>query len=108
MDQPQKDAIAHGDGLLLIAAGPGTGKTEVLAARALKLLCCDGVPPSSIMLTSFTDKATRNLVDRLEEGFAYLANLYPQLAEVDTAEVRIGTLHALCNRILQEHRYTAY
>ena len=60
------------------------------------------------MLTSFTDKAARNLVDRLEEGFAYLAKLYPQLAGVDTAEVRIGPLHALCNRILQEHRYTAY
>ena len=60
------------------------------------------------MLTSFTDKAARNLVDRLEEGFAYLAKLYPQLAEVDTAEVRIGPLHAQCNHILQEHRYTAY
>ena len=108
LDQPQKDVIAHGNGPLLVAAGPGTGKTEVLAARALKLLCCDGVPPKSIMLTSFTDKAARNLEDRLEEGFAYLAKLYPQLASVDTAEVRVGTLHALCNRILQEHRYTAY
>ena len=57
------------------------------------------------MLTSITDKAARNLVDRLEEGFSYLAKLYPQ---VDTAEVRVGTLHALCNRILPEHRYTAY
>lgn len=60
------------------------------------------------MLTSFTDKAARNLEERLEEGFAYLLNLYPWLANIDTAEVRVGTLHALCNRILQEQRYTAY
>lgn len=108
LDQPQKDAIAHGNGPLLVAAGPGTGKTEVLVARALKFLCCDGVQPGSIMLTSFTDKAARNLDERLEEGFAYLVNLYPRLANVDTAEIRVGTLHGLCNRILQEQRYTPY
>ena len=37
LDQAQKDAIGYGDGPLLIAAGPGTGKTEVLVARCLKV-----------------------------------------------------------------------
>ena len=108
LDQPQKDAIAYGSGPLLIAAGPGTGKTEVLVARVLKFMCCDSVAPGSIMLTTFTEKAAQNLEDRLEEGFAYLAKQHPQIATIDTAEIRVGTLHALCNQILQENRYTAY
>ena len=40
------------------------------------------------MLTSFTDKADRNLADRLEEGFAYIRNLYPQLTSIDTVPER--------------------
>jgi DNA helicase-2/ATP-dependent DNA helicase PcrA len=100
LDQAQKQAIQYGVGPLLIAAGPGTGKTEVLVARCLKFICCDGVTPGSIMLTTFTEKAAKNLQDRLSEAFLYLAGMYPQLAGIDTSELRIGTL--------QEYRYTAY
>ena len=109
LDTAQKDAIAHGNGPLLIAAGPGTGKTEVLVARCLKFICCDGVNPGSIILTTFTEKAAKNLEDRLSEAFLFLFNKYPQqLAGIDPSNLRIGTLHGLCNDILQEYRYTAY
>ena len=109
LDKAQKDAIAHGNGPLLIAAGPGTGKTEVLVARCLKFICCDGVNPGSIILTTFTEKAAKNLEDRLSEAFLFLFNKYPQqLASIDPSNLRIGTLHGLCNDILQEYRYTAY
>jgi DNA helicase-2/ATP-dependent DNA helicase PcrA len=67
LDQSQKDAIGYGQGPLLIAAGPGTGKTEVLVARCLKFICCDGVDPGSIILTTFTEKAATNLEDRLRK-----------------------------------------
>src|SRR5437879_11098057 len=108
LDPAQRQAIQYGAGPLLIAAGPGTGKTEVLVARCLKFVCCDSVAPGSVMLTTFTEKAAKNLQDRLSEAFLFLAGMYPQLAEIDPSELRIGTLHGLCNDILQEYRYTAY
>ncbi len=108
LDQSQKKAIGYGDGPLLIAAGPGTGKTEVLVARCLKFICCDRVDPSSIILTTFTEKAARNLEDRLSEALISLSNQYPRLSGIDPSGLRIGTLHGLCNRILQEYRYTEY
>ena len=109
LDKAQKEAIAHGSGPLLIAAGPGTGKTEVLVARCLKFICCDEVDPGSVILTTFTEKAAKNLEDRMSEAFLFLANEYPQqLGGIDPSNLRIGTLHGLCNDILQEYRYTAY
>jgi DNA helicase-2/ATP-dependent DNA helicase PcrA len=108
LDTEQKDAICYGSGPLLIAAGPGTGKTEVLVSRCLKFVCCDSVTPGSILLTTFTEKAAKNLQDRLSEAFLFLAEMYPQLTDIDPSDLRIGTLHGLCNDILQEYRYTAY
>ncbi|MET0462590.1 MAG: ATP-dependent helicase [Chitinophagaceae bacterium] len=108
LDAAQRQAICYGAGPLLIAAGPGTGKTEVLVARCLKFICCDDVAPGSIILTTFTEKAAKNLQDRLSEAFLFLAGMYPQLATIDPSDLRIGTLHGLCNDILQEYRYTAY
>ncbi len=108
LNESQKKAVTYGNGPLLIAAGPGTGKTEVLVARCLKFICCDGIDPSSVLLTTFTEKAAKNLEDRLSEAFLFLANKYPQLIDIDPSNIRIGTLHGLCNDILQEYRYTAY
>ena len=108
LDQAQKNAIGYGNGPLLIAAGPGTGKTEVLVARCLKFICCDGVDPGSIILTTFTEKAAQNLEDRLSEALLSLSQQYPQISDIDPSNLRIGTLHGLCNKILQEYRYTEY
>lgn len=108
LDPAQSQAIQYGAGPLLIAAGPGTGKTEVLVARCMKFMCCDSVPPGSIMLTTFTEKAAKNLQDRLSGAFLFLTGMYPQLGAIDPSALRIGTLHGLCNDILQEYRYTAY
>ena len=108
LDQAQKNAIGYGNGPLLIAAGPGTGKTEALVARCLKFICCDGVEPGSIILTTFTEKAARNLEDRLSEALLSLSQQYPQISNIDPSGLRVGTLHGLCNKILQEYRYTEY
>lgn len=104
----QKNAIRHGQGPLLLIAGPGTGKTEVLVVRCLKLICCDGVAPGSIMVTTFTEKAARNLEERIAEAMMYVEGLHPKLQGIDISQLRIGTLHGLCNEILQEFRYTEY
>lgn len=101
---PQRRAIVHGNGPLHVTAGPGSGKTEVLISRALKLLLVDGVQPGSIFLTTFTEKAAQNLeeriVDRLDRiGFEDV---------VDANELRIGTIHSLCKDVMQEYRYEEY
>ncbi|WGV24596.1 DEAD/DEAH box helicase [Halotia branconii] len=108
LDQKQKEAVEYGDGALWLLAGPGSGKSEVLVTRTLKLLCVDSVNPGSILLTTFTDKAARNLEDRLATYLAALQNADPNLKDVDLADIRIGTLHSLCNEILQESRYPNY
>ena len=104
LDKEQIEAISHGNGPLLIAAGPGTGKTEVLVARCLKFICCDGADPSSVMLTTFTEKAAKNLEDRLSDALFYLTQRYSEVSSIDLSGLRVGTLHGLCNSILQEYR----
>jgi DNA helicase-2/ATP-dependent DNA helicase PcrA len=107
--RPQRDAIAHRAGPLWIIAGPGTGKTEVLVDRCLKLLCVDDVPAGSMLVTTFTEKAAASLQDRLSEGMDRLRREYaPRLDAADVSDLRVGTLHSLCNEIMQEYRYPPY
>lgn len=108
LDNKQKEAVEYDGGALWLLAGPGSGKSEVLVTRTLKLLCVDGVKPRSILLTTFTTKAARNLEDRLATYWAALQNTDPTFQSVDLADIRIGTLHSLCNDILQEYRYSKY
>lgn len=107
-DQEQKDAIVHTGGPLWIIAGPGTGKTEVLVLKVLRLLCCDGIDPQSIIVTTFTEKAALNLENRIASGMLYLSTVYPELAGVTYCQLRIGTIHSLCSDIMQEYRYAPF
>jgi len=108
LDNKQKEAVDYSGGSLWLLAGPGSGKSEVLVTRTLKLLCVDGVKPRSIFLTTFTQKAARNLEDRLASYLVALQNKDSSLSTIDLADIRIGTLHSLCNDILQEYRYPEY
>jgi len=108
LDDKQKQAVDYEGGSLWLLAGPGSGKSEVLVTRTLKLLCVDGVKPRSILLTTFTTKAARNLEDRLATYLAALQETDSTLQAVDLADMRIGTIHSLCNDILQEYRYPNY
>jgi len=102
LDEEQKRAIAHGEGPLFIMAGPGSGKTEVIVARTLKLLLVDGVEPSSIFLATFTEKAARNMKDRISDRLSRLN------ANVSVDNLHLGTLHSLCDNIMREFRYDEY
>ncbi len=109
VNDEQKAVIAHEDGPLWVIAGPGSGKSEVLVLRTLKLVCVDGVHPKSIILTTFTEKAARNIQDRLAIYKNYLDQVDENLRlRVDLSQVRVGTLHSLCNRIMHEYRYSEY
>jgi DNA helicase-2/ATP-dependent DNA helicase PcrA len=68
----------------------------------------DGVAPRSVFVTTFTVKAARNLQDRLASYLAVLQHHFPILRSVDLSDLRIGTIHSLCNDILQEYRYPGY
>lgn len=112
----EQDAIlrhAHGPGWVL--AGPGSGKTEVLTLLVLRLLFVEGdpvqperVPPESIFVTTFTEKAALNLEDRISDYRSRIVAARPELASIDISKLRVGTLHALCNDLLQEDRAPNY
>jgi superfamily I DNA/RNA helicase/RecB family exonuclease len=104
IEDAKERVLAHEEGPLWVTAGPGTGKTEALIIRTLRLLLVDGVAPESIMLTTFTDKGATELEDRLiatVEAFGYGD-------QVAVENVRVGTLHGLCDQIMREFRYPDY
>lgn len=114
---PEQEAIVkHPEGPAWVLAGPGSGKTEVLTVLVLRLLYVDSDPgiqdsrvvPDSIMVTTFTEKAARNLEDRIAGMRASLIVADPSLDAVDISKLRIGTLHGLCNDLLQEFRASNY
>jgi DNA helicase II / ATP-dependent DNA helicase PcrA len=104
----QRAVIEHETGPLWVIAGPGSGKTEVLVLRCLKLVCVEKLTPASIIITTFTERAAKNIEDRMALYKEYLAKSDPSLRQVDLARVRVGTLHSLCNDIMQEYRYPDY
>jgi DNA helicase II / ATP-dependent DNA helicase PcrA len=107
-DEFQTRVISHGDGPLWVIAGPGSGKTDSIVLRCLKLMTVDGVLPRKIVVTTFTDKAARNIEDRIATHMRFLAGKAPQLRGFDYTRLRVGTLHSLCNDIMQEFRYREY
>ncbi len=110
LNEAQLNAVAHGVGSLMIMAGPGSGKSEVIVWRCLKLLLVDDIDPKSIIVTTFTEKAARNLINRITNYITLLrTHLELDIRDVpDASLIYIGTLHSLCNEIMQEYRYTAY
>jgi DNA helicase-2/ATP-dependent DNA helicase PcrA len=107
--------LQHPQGPAWVMAGPGSGKTEVLTLFVLRLLYVEGdvaqpsrVPPESIFVTTFTNKAARNLEDRISSYRALIITARPDLASIDVSKLRIGTLHGLCNDLLQEFRAPNY
>ncbi len=90
LNEPQKEAVLHRDGPIMIVAGAGSGKTKVLTTRIAHLLAT-GVDAFNILALTFTNKAAAEMKERVEKilGNNEARNLY------------IGTFHSVFARILR-------
>lgn len=98
----QREAILHGDGPMYLTAGPGSGKTRVLLWRVINLIAFRDVKPDEILLTTFTEKAAHQLKAGLEAYFGNVSSITGR--NYDLANMYIGTLHSICNRLLTDRR----
>jgi len=90
LNPAQKEAVEAISGPVLILAGPGSGKTRVIAHRVAYLVKVCGISPYRIMAVTFTNKAAREMEERLH-----------RLIGSAVGDLTIGTFHAICARILR-------
>lgn len=83
---------------LLVIAGPGAGKTKTLVDRVIHLVADLNVPASNIMVSTFTEKAAKELVSRISSLAHKLG------VTIDISDMYIGTLHSIFLNILEDYR----
>ncbi|MYG82863.1 MAG: AAA family ATPase [Candidatus Dadabacteria bacterium] len=90
LNSSQIEAVTHGEGPLLVLAGPGSGKTRVIAHRIAYLINDLSIPPWNILAVTFTNKAAAEMKKRAGE-----------LVGDQISGAWIGTFHSICLRILK-------
>ncbi|GEM02749.1 DNA helicase-2 / ATP-dependent DNA helicase PcrA [Halolactibacillus halophilus] len=90
LNPKQQEAVKHTDGPLLIMAGAGSGKTRVLTHRIAYLIDEKDVSPFSVLAITFTNKAAREMKERVEK-----------LVGPDAKNMWVSTFHSMCVRILR-------
>ncbi len=92
LNEPQYQAVTHGDGPLLVFAGAGSGKTRVLTTRIAHMLVSGRAEPGQVLALTFTNRAAREMRERVQ---AFLKGRPPG--------IWIGTFHATAARMLRPH-----
>src|SRR5271169_1729945 len=94
LNSEQRVAVEHGEGPLLVIAGPGSGKTRAITNRIVHLLQSGrGLRPENILALTYTKKAAEEMKVRVSA----------MLGE-QSAAPHISTFHSLCEQVLQENR----
>jgi len=119
LNSSQRQAVAHYNGPLLVVAGAGSGKTRALTYRVANLVRTHRVDPENILAVTFTNKAAREMKERIEKLLATqqaeaeygkpLVELTPDVQtklrshiyRTITKHIWMGTFHSLCGRILR-------
>ena len=91
LNAEQKEVVFAGNGPVLVIAGAGSGKTRTLVYRVSRLIE-SGIDPAKILLLTFTNKAAREMMRRVES-----------LLTIDTRKMAGGTFHSVGNRLLRQH-----
>lgn len=94
LNEQQRLAVNTIEGPVMVIAGPGTGKTQILACRVGKILLQTDVYPSNILCLTYTDAGVVAMRKRLL-----------QFIGPDAYKVNIYTFHAFCNDVIQENLY---
>ncbi len=94
----QRNAVMSGARRLLIIAGAGSGKTEVMARR-IALWVRDGVPKESIVAFTFTEKAAEEMKFRIRK---HVQAVTPQGEDATLGGMYVGTIHGFCLKLLRE------
>ncbi len=92
LNEQQKEAVLYNEGPLLILAGAGSGKTKVLTTKIAYLIKELGIPPYHILAITFTNKAAREMKERIE-------NLVGDVAR----DIQISTFHSFGLKIIREN-----
>ena len=92
LNDQQLIAVNCSEGNKLVLAGAGSGKTRVLTYRIAKLIQDLNVRPSDVLALTFTNKASREMKDRIES-----------ILKISSQGLWFGTFHGICRRILKIH-----
>src|SRR5215212_3514140 len=92
LNTEQRKAVDSIEGPVMVIAGPGTGKTQILAARIGKILLETDVLPHNILCLTYTDA-----------GVVAMRRRLVQFIGADAYKVNIYTFHAFCNDVIQEN-----
>ena len=92
LNEAQRDAVAAENQNMLVLAGAGSGKTRVLVHRIAWLIKAENFSPWSILAVTFTNKAAREMRNRIEE-----------MLQIPSHGMWVGTFHGLAHRLLKAH-----
>ncbi len=93
LTDPQRQAVTHVDGPLLVLAGAGSGKTRVITRRIAHLVKGVGIAPWNVLAITFTNKAAGEMQQRVAQ----------LLSERQARAATVCTFHSLCARVLRQH-----